>query len=248
MDSDTRRDWTFPAPHFYNVPGWYHAVFLISASGFFGWALALVLAQMREEAPVLALGRIRSIGAVGVLVPGLAFLGLLEEDELAGNPAIGLILSATMTAFGAVLCVALAWACGRHAIRWCALAVLGSLLPAIALCDLFLPRHEVGSSSALLAGAAGLAAVFLSAGIMSCTIPRVPAARVLGSRVPGSRGAALCVTACQAMCAVSPVYVMASAESVTVFGLATGIVGSLLLAACEFFILQALLCSQPRRA
>jgi hypothetical protein len=43
-------DWTFPAPHRYNFPGWYHTTFLVLAAGFYGAALALALVQLREQA------------------------------------------------------------------------------------------------------------------------------------------------------------------------------------------------------
>lgn len=63
-------DWTFPAPHRYNLPGWYHTLFLILAAGFFGAVLALALIQLREQArrdSAGAIGRLRSVGALGVL-------------------------------------------------------------------------------------------------------------------------------------------------------------------------------------
>lgn len=159
IDPDARLDWTFPAPHSYNFAGWYHAVFLVSASGFYGRELALVLARLREEAREslpLALRRIRSVGTLGVLIPGFSFLGLLVEDGLAPDPVTILIVLASLLVFGLLAGAALYWACGRDAAWWCALAVLSALLPSFVLCDLYLSGTMAGGPGVLLSKAGWL--------------------------------------------------------------------------------------------
>jgi hypothetical protein len=233
-DPDARLDWTFPAPHFYNLPGWYHTVFLIAASGFFGWALGLVLARIREEAQrdeVVALRRIRSIGSMGVLIPGLAFPGLLVEDDLSGNPAIDLIVLTTMIGLGIILCALLCWACGLRNLRWCVLTVLGSLLPATALCSLFLPGHAASLPAALLAGAVVLAVVSLALRVISRS----------SSRGHVSPAVIFCFVVCLAVCAAGPAYAISTGKPITILRLAVGCFAGLLLASCELGVLQSLL-------
>lgn len=234
LDPDTRLDWTFPAPHSYNLPGWYHTCFLIAASGFYGWALGLVLARMREETrynPEFTFNRIRSIGPMGIFFPGLAFIGLLEEDDLSGTPSVGGIVLATMVAVAVILCAAIYWGCGRRGLRLCAVTVISSLLPAIALCGIFLPGLTVGFSSVLGACAVGAAAVLIFLG----STLRAQS----GKRVPGAVICAL--AACQAVCAAGPMYAVSAGKLVSASALATGCLAGLVLAACESWAFQRLL-------
>lgn len=238
--SDPRLDWTFPAPHSYDLPGWYHTAFLIVASGFFGWMLGLVLARVREDAQrdaALALRRVRSAGTVGILVPGLAFLGLLIEDDLSGTRAVTVAVLASLAGLGAAACVVLRLACGPRTFRRCALTVLGSLLPAAALCALFLPGHAASTAAALSAGAAGLAVA-----------PVAPGAIMLGgARRPVSAAIGCCLTVCPALCAIGPAYATATAGPVTAARVAAGCLAGLLLAGCDLGVLQAVLRAQPHR-
>lgn len=233
LDPDARLDWTFPAPHSYNLPGWYHTGFLIAASGFYGWAFALVLARMRTETrhnPEITFRRIRSIGTMGVFFPGLAFIGLLEEDDLASTPSVGAIALATMIGLAVILGAALYWACGGRGLRLCAAAVLGSLLPAIALCTLFLPGLALTPSSAWCACAAAAAAAAIFLGIALRARP--------GERIPAFT--LCCLGACAALCTAGPMYFLSSGKPVTLPRLAAGCLAGLLLAACELSVLQPL--------
>lgn len=235
---DPELDWTFPAPHSYNFPGWYHTVFLIAASGFYAWTLFLLLAELREDTrrdPQLTLRRIRSVGTLGVLAPGAAFVGLLEEDDLSGH-GLGHIVLVTIVGMGIVFALALWWACGWRNLRWCALAVAGSMFPAIALCDLFLPGHAITFSSTLFVALASLAAaaVFFfmtsrtSFGRVTAHLPRV------------------FITACQAVCVVGPIYARLTGRSPTALQLAIACLVSVLLTASELGIIQSLLRAHPR--
>jgi len=159
IDPDARLDWTFPAPHSYNFPGWYHAVFLVSASGFYGRELALVLARLREESREsrpLALRRVRSLGTLAVLIPGFSFLGLLVEDGLSPDPVTSMIVLGSLLVFGVLAGTALYWACGRGTAWWCVLAALSALLPSYMLCYLYLSGSVSGGPVVLLNGAARL--------------------------------------------------------------------------------------------
>jgi hypothetical protein len=233
LDPDSRLDWTFPAPHSYNLPGWYHTGFLILASGFYGWALGLLLARMRNETsrdPEITIGRIRSIGPLGILFPGLAFIGLLEEDDLSGLPAAGEIMLGTLMGVAAILCAALYWACGGRQLRLCAMTAMSSLLPAIALCGIFLPGltvSPVAVAGCCLAGAAAVA-LFTGGGMPA----RGGAA---GSRPEGlaAARARCCLAACQALCAAGPVYAVLAGKPASASVIATGFLAGLVLAGCE---------------
>jgi hypothetical protein len=47
-DPQPQLNWTIPAPHTFNTPGYYHAAFLIAASGFFSAWVTLVLWRFRH--------------------------------------------------------------------------------------------------------------------------------------------------------------------------------------------------------
>lgn len=153
IDPSAHLDWTFPAPHSYNFPGWYHAVFLVSASWFYGRELSLVLARIREEAqqslPV-ALRRICSVGTLSVLIPGFSFLGLLVEDGLSPDRVTMMIVLASLLIFGTIAGAVLYWACGRRAAWWCVLAVLAALLPSFLLCYVYLSGFMTGGPVAIM--------------------------------------------------------------------------------------------------
>jgi hypothetical protein len=237
-DPDPRLDWTFPAPHSYDLPGWYHTFFLVVASGFYGWALGLVLARIRQEAQAnmaLALRRVRSVGSLGILIPMLAFVGLLAEDDLSWTPEIVFAVLAAMIYWSVMVCAALWFACGPRVFQWCALTVLGCLLPAIALCILFLPGQATATPAVLSAAAVGLAVLSLAHISLGSSRRQIaPAAR-------------RSIIACVALCAIGPMYALSAGGPPTVARLAVGCLAGLLLAACELGILKSVLRAQPQR-
>jgi hypothetical protein len=223
-------DWTFPAPHRYNLPGWYHTIFLIIAAGFFGWALGLALVQLRAQArqdPEGASRRLRSVGCLGALFPGLAFVCLLEEDDLTVYPHLFLIMLATMIGMGLVLGALLTWACGPHEIRSCALAIVGSVLPAVALCLFFWPGRAVGPWSVLLAVIIGLGAV------------AVVRYRLTHGRA-GPAGIVVTLAVTVAVCAAGPAYAIWEGYAITLPSLFVCCLTGLALASCEFWVLAPL--------
>jgi hypothetical protein len=226
-------DWTFPAPHRYNLPGWYHTVFLVLAAGFFGWAFGLALIQLREESrldPVEAIRRLRSVGCVGALFPGLAFVGLLEEDTLTVYRHLFLIVLGTVIGLSLIITALLAWACGPRMIGWCARAALGAMLPAIALCVLFWPGQPLSPSAAVIAAIIGLVAI----GVVRYLIRHAKPGRI-------PRDIAACLTASVTLCAVATAYGLSAGRPVTASGLVAHILASLVLAACQFAVLAPLI-------
>ena len=241
-------DWTFPAPHRYNLPGWYHTLFLVLAAGFYGAALALALVQLREQArrdSAGAIGRLRSVGVLGALFPGLAFVCLLEEDDLTAYPHLFVILVATMIGMGIVLAGLLTWACGTRNIRWCAFAVIGSMLPALALSGFVVPGEGVRPASIAIACVVGLAALAASFYLERRAKPGgIPQ----GSRDERGRGrvgrrsrlSAACLVASVTVCAAGPAYAISAQKTLTLSQVIFCLLAGLVLASCEFGTLQSL--------
>ena len=242
-------DWTFPAPHRYNLPGWYHTLFLVLAAGFYGAALALALVQLREQArrdSAGAIGRLRSVGVLGALFPGLAFVCLLEEDDLTAYPHLFVIVVATMTGMGIVLGGLLTWACGTRNIRWCAFAVIGSMLPALALSGFVVPGEGVRPASIAIACVVGLAALAAS---FYLARRAKPGRTGQGSRDTRGRGwadrgrrlSAACLVASVTVCAAGPAYAISAQKALTLSQVIFCLLAGLIMASCEFGTLQSLI-------
>ncbi len=227
LNPHPRLNWTFPAPHSFNLPGWYHAGFLIAACGFFGGVAALLLLRVRQEGnsgTTTIESRLRSVGALGVLTPALAFSGLLSEDNASVGGPMSFSPLATVVGSGVLLTLALCWAAGRVNARWCVLSVLGSFVPAVALSGIFLPGLVLSLVAVLPAATAGLVGAFSSS---------------ILNAAPGTNRLALAV--CMAACAAGPVYAVSAANIVTIPRLAIGCAISLALVICELVILRSLL-------
>jgi hypothetical protein len=222
-----RLNWTLPAPHTLNLPGWYHAAFLVAACGFFGGVAALVLLRIREEADSrleAVVARVRSTGAVGVLAPAIAFAGLLAEDNApASRPEVLLPIAAVATV-GLLFLLVLCWAAGRTQLRWCALASIAATLPALGIAGLFIADRRVGLLAVLSASTAGFVGAFAST--------------VLGA---SSRIQRIVLALCAAACAAGPVYVVAAAKAVSIPQLATGWAVSTLFLVIDLVVMRSLL-------
>ena len=242
-------DWTFPAPHRYNFPGWYHTLFLVLAAGFYGATLALALVQLREQArrdSAGAIGRLRSVGVLGALFPGLAFVCLLEEDDLTAYPHLFVIVVATMIGMGIVLAGLLIWACGTRNIRWCAFAVIASMLPALALSGFVVPGQGVRPASIAIAGVVGLAALVGSFYLERSAKPSGTAQgsgdkRGRGSPGRGLRLSAACLVASVTVCAAGPAYAISAQKMLAFPQVIFSVLAALILASCEFGTLQSLI-------
>ncbi|WP_405973286.1 hypothetical protein OG496_31200 [Streptomyces sp. NBC_00988] len=229
LNTRPRLNWTLPAPHVFNLPGWYHAMFLIICCGsFFGLAVAVWLRARRE--PQFASLWLLSVSSLGILIPILGFSALLAEDNsdsLFPQPAITVLVSAVLLAF------ALRWALGSGATQRCSVVVAASAVPAVALAALFPPRPSLEVTSALPALSAALVGAFCSAGLRG----RFDITRIT-----------LCIL--PAICAAGPVYAASSVRHGTVLGLAVGGITGLALAVTELFLLRSLLfdTAEPRRS
>jgi hypothetical protein len=237
-------DWTFPAPHRYNLPGWYHTLFLVLAAGFYGAALALALVQLREQArrdSAGAIGRLRSVGVLGALFPGLAFVCLLEEDDLTAYPHLFVIVVATMIGMGIVLGGLLTWACGTRNIRWCAFAVIGSMLPALALSGFVVPGQGVRPASIAIACVVGLAALAASFYLERREKPGGTAQGSRNKRGRGLRLSVACLVASVTLCAAGPAYAISAQKTLALSQVIFCLLAGLVLASCEFGTLQSLI-------
>ncbi len=247
-------DWTFPAPHRYDLAGWYHTLFLIVAAGFYGAALALALVQLREQArrdSAGAIGRLRSVGVLGALFPGLAFICLFEEDDLTAYRHLFIIVVATMIGMGIVLGGLLTWACGMRNIRWCAFAVIGSMLPALALSGFVVPGEGVRPASIAIACVVGLAALAASLCLERRAKPGGTARRSREKRSREKRGrrradrglrlSAACLVASVTVCAAGPAYAISAQKALTLSQVIFCLLAGLVLASCEFGTLQSLI-------
>jgi hypothetical protein len=234
-------DWTYPAPHRYNLPGWYHTIFLVIAAGFYGGALALALVQLREQSRYDSAGairRVRSVGGLGALFPGLAFVCLLEEDDLTAYPHLFVIVVATMIGMATVLGGLLAWACGMRNVRWCASAVLGSMLPALALSGFFVPGEGVRPWSIAIACVVGLAALSASVYLERRDNPGALAKSGRGSRL---RLSAACMIVSVSICAAGPAYAISAEKTLTLPQVVFCLLAALVVAASEFGTLRSLI-------
>lgn len=249
-------DWTFPAPHRYNFAGWYHTLFLVLAAGFYGAALALALAQLREQArrdPAGAIGRLRSVGVLGALFPGLAFICLFEEDDLTAYPHLFIIVVATMIGMGIVLGGLLTWVCGTRNIRWCAFAVIGSMLPALALSGFVVPGEGVRPASIVIACVVGLAALAASFFLERRTKPGgiFPGSREEHGRARADRGLRLstaCLVASVTVCAAGPAYAISAQKALTLTQVVFCLLAGVVVASCELGILRSLISVRPESA
>lgn len=227
LNPHPRLNWTLPAPHEFNLPGWYHAVFLVVACGFFAGVATASFLRVHGEAQsdaAAAAMRIRSVGVLCVLIPGPAFIALLMTD----NASVGqrLPLSSIAAAAGSELLLILGLCCatGWSNLRWNAIAGFASMIPAVGLSALF-PQGLVNNSISILpAISAALAGAFSSS--------------ALHARSGIDR---LILAATLAVCAAGPVYAMSSERTVTLLSLACGYAAGIILIMVELVLLRSLL-------
>lgn len=158
-----RVNWTYPAPHTFNIPGWYHAVFLVVACGFFAAASMAVLLRLRSEARegIPAKLRMRSLGSVFVLAPGPTFLGLLLMDN--DSPAGTATLVVLTTCF--ILGLLAWWSVGLAGPRWVMLACAASAGVALGVCGLFVSSSRTDPSAALAVVTAAFGGAFVTSAL-----------------------------------------------------------------------------------
>ena len=87
-DPHPQLNWTFPAPHTFNLVGWYHAGFLIAAASFFTAAFTLILWRCRKPSPERRDGIPALMAMPGAAVLAgclLGFAGLVAMDSIGGD-------------------------------------------------------------------------------------------------------------------------------------------------------------------
>ena len=139
---DPHLNWQQSVPHRFNSAGWYHAGFMVGASGFFaGGAMRLLWrARMRRAThPGQVEAMLHSPAAVILVVCGLGFAGFVALDCFsARDTAAALALAGTILAGSVLLTGVLVWSFGRAKLRAWRRLVLGALLAA-GLCLLTWP-------------------------------------------------------------------------------------------------------------
>jgi hypothetical protein len=168
LDPDPRLNWTFPAPGAFNLPGWYHAAFLVTASGFFAAAGVAVVLRLRscvhQGLPMTP--RLRSLSTLAVLAPGPTFLGLLLLDNDAPLATIAIYVCAASSA----LILIAWWACGFPSFRWIVLLWIAVMGIALVFCGLFVPRPAAEPSFVLAVATAAFGGAFATASFRAPSI------------------------------------------------------------------------------
>jgi len=153
---------------------------------------------------------------------------------------------ATMIGMGIVLCGLLTWACGTPNIRWCAFAVIGSMLPALALSGFVVPGQGVRPASIAIACVVGLAALVASFYLErrakpSGTAPGSQDKRGRGSPGRGLRLSAACLVGSVTICAAGPAYAISAQKTLAFSQIIFSLLAAIVLASCEFGTLQSLI-------
>jgi len=155
-------NWTMPEPHRLNLPGVWHAGFLVLASGLFAALWVELLRRLRHASRVQAGVALQSAAAAGAVAgtTGYAWLATADSGRFAGTAAgRGSLLALGLAAL--VLLACLAWA-GRGALRTGGRTALIGLLLAIAFV-LFAETHRHALVFLALAAAVGAGVALASA-------------------------------------------------------------------------------------
>lgn len=131
QDPHPQLNWTIPQSHVFNAPGWYHAGFLVAASGFFAGAMMRVLWRARQaERTGVNLVTWLDHPATAVLVGCLiGFFGLAARDGMPSLDTRATVSSlATVGLAMTVLALLARWGFGRALIQAWKVLVTGLLL------------------------------------------------------------------------------------------------------------------------
>lgn len=151
-----------------------------------------------------------------------------------------------MIGLGIVLGGLLTWACGTRNIRWCAFAVTGSMLPALALSGFVVPGEGVRPASIAIACVVGLATLAASFYLERRERPGGTGQGSRGKRGRsradrGLRLSAACLAASVTGCAAGPAYAISAQKTLTLLQVFFCLLAGLVLASCEFGILRSLI-------
>jgi hypothetical protein len=155
-------NWTMPQPHRLNMPGVWHAGFLVLASGLFAALWVELLRRLRHASRVQVDAALQSAAAAGAVAgtTGYAWLARADSGRAAGTAAgRGSLLALGLAAL--VLLVCLAWA-GRGALGTGGKTALTGLLLAFVVV-LFAETHWHALVFLALAAAVGAGLALASA-------------------------------------------------------------------------------------
>lgn len=165
-----RANWTLPRPHYFNLPGWWHAVFFALVMAFLAGAAIAVVVRLRGEAPAVVESRIRSVGAVGTLTSVFGFMALVAVDNAATSRDVPGLLALHLGASAVSAFVLLGFATRWRLLGRAAQLVVTALLPAGALAYAFPHDLRYDLWIALVVVIAGLAGVFAAGALTAVTV------------------------------------------------------------------------------
>ncbi|SDP26677.1 hypothetical protein [Lentzea jiangxiensis] len=217
-DPAPRLNWTFPAPGTFNAVGWYHALFLTVACGFFAATAMAALDRARQAvwAPKA------SAACIGMLFPVFAFTGLLALDNDQSAPLLIGLASAV---------VAVVLAITTRRISWPALVCAAAAVPALSFSWLFLPGLTIDIVTVLPVICAVLVGVFAASTV-----------------VWGHRAGRFLAPLCTAATAAGPVHVFTAAPTVTIGSLVSGCLLSVAAVIVELLLIRPLFQGQAVRS
>ncbi|WP_327048067.1 hypothetical protein OG320_09425 [Microbispora sp. NBC_01189] len=170
LNSRPRVNWTLPRPHYFNLPGWWHAAFFALVMAFLAGAAIAVVAQLRNEGTAVVESRIRSVGAVGTLATAFGFMALVAVDNAATSYDVPRMLALHLGASAVSALVLLGFATRWRLLGRVALLVVTALLPAGALAYAFPRDLRYDLWSALVVVIAALAGVFAASALTTATV------------------------------------------------------------------------------
>ncbi|MFI9561463.1 hypothetical protein [Nonomuraea endophytica] len=165
-----RVNWTLPRPHYFNLPGWWHAVFFALVIAFVAGAAIAVVARLRDEGPAVVESRIRSVGAVGTLAVAFSFMALVAVDNAASPREVPGLLALYLGVSAVSALVLLGFATRWRLLGRAAQLVVTALLPAGALAYAFPRDLRYDLWIALVVVIAALAGVFAAGALTVTTV------------------------------------------------------------------------------
>ena len=174
-DSKPTLNWTLPRPHFFNVAGWYHAIFLCACSALFAGLYFVVLVRFRRvnsAHPKEFSSKVTSLPWIICWASLIGFAGLVAVDStrsisVAAAASLYSLAAAAVICFLPVLLIA----------RGSRILVIGSILLASMLAaapvSLSANRAPVGAGSALLIAVAIGCALSFGAADPAAAAPKI---------------------------------------------------------------------------
>jgi len=107
LDPNPRTNWTLPAAHVFNFPGWYHAAFLIVASGGFAGLAASVALRLSETDRIPRACRLE-LAVCAMTISAFAAL-LVNDNSAASGTAAGSATASALIGSGVAIGIVILW-------------------------------------------------------------------------------------------------------------------------------------------